>query len=92
MIIYNLEDLVQQKMLHSVSSPTSVCCYQLNKYDIIADFQLAEKFESVIDEPMKNLGYCCGQRPIFRPLVMYCFSHQSCTIPMYGVYYNYEDM
>jgi len=52
---------------------------------------LAEKFEAIIDEPMKALGCCCGQKPRFRPMPLYCFSSSACCIPVNAAYYSSQD-
>jgi len=45
----------------------------------------------MIDEPMKALGCCCGQKPRFRPMPLYCFSSLACCIPVNTAYYSCQD-
>lgn len=53
--------------------------------------QLAEIFESEINECMQKLGYCCGYRYVFEQPILHCCSKKSCLIQKCDEYYTYEN-
>ena len=57
----------------------------------VVELQLADIFEANIDDVMRRLGYCCGQRYEFTPLPRYCDSQSWCNIPVLVEYYAYEE-
>jgi len=50
--------------------------------------QMADAFEAIIDGVMQGLGYCCGHRYTYTPLVIYCDGANSCAIRPYARYHE----
>ena len=50
-------------------------------------------FESLINAPMKVLGYCCGRTYVFYPLVLYCWGTMTsyCSIARDAEYWDYQN-
>ena len=53
--------------------------------------KLAEVFDEAIDPAMQSLGYCCGQRHVFHPQVLYCYGKPLCTIPRDSPFFGYQN-
>ncbi|ESO09433.1 hypothetical protein HELRODRAFT_168416 [Helobdella robusta] len=53
--------------------------------------KLSEIFDHEIDNMMKSLGYCCGHKHIFSPIVLICYGKHMCTIPVNTYYYTYQN-
>jgi hypothetical protein len=49
---------------------------------------MREIFIEAINPVMRKLGYCCGQKRSFTPLVQFC--HVGCVIPRNQLYFLYE--
>lgn len=54
-------------------------------------FQLAKQFDEVVDNPMKRLGYCCGQIFVFEPRVLPCYGKEGCGVKVDARFYTYTD-
>ncbi|XP_019862925.1 PREDICTED: CREB-binding protein-like isoform X2 [Amphimedon queenslandica] len=52
--------------------------------------KLYEVFYENIDQAMVSLGYCCGQKHVFHPQVLYCYG-KLCPIPRDSPYYGYQN-
>ena len=54
--------------------------------------KLSHIFSSCIDEVMRNLGYCCGQRFTFSPQSLLCYGNRiSCAITPNSAYYLFSN-
>jgi E1A/CREB-binding protein len=51
---------------------------------------MSEQFDKEIDAPMKRLGFCCGQRLNYSPVVLYCLAKQVCIIARDARYVCYD--
>jgi E1A/CREB-binding protein len=51
-------------------------------------------FTEAINPVMRRMGYCCGQKRTFTPLVQYCFgivkNQEACVIARNQPYFLYE--
>lgn len=54
------------------------------------DLQLNELFNKLIDEPMKKLGFCCGQDFSYEPQMLSCKT-DGCVIKVGATYYSFSD-
>lgn len=53
--------------------------------------KMSKEFEKEIDGVMQSLGYCCGQKYVFSPNVLYCCRKQHCVISRDAIYYSYKN-
>ncbi|XP_071497309.1 CREB-binding protein-like [Diadema antillarum] len=53
--------------------------------------KLAEVFKQEIDPVMQKFGYCCGEKHVFHPQVLWCYGKQLCTIPRDAQYWTYQN-
>jgi len=83
--------LIRKKVVIALSPSQFLIISGCQCFDVSCNTQLAEKFEAIIDAPMKALGCCCGQKPRFRPMSLYCFSSLACCIPVNAAYYSCQD-
>lgn len=63
----------------------------ISKSDKLADLQLKEMFDKLVDVPMKNLGHCCGQYFAYSPRVSSCGTY-GCTIKVGAPYFSFIDV
>ena len=40
---------------------------------------------------MKCLGFCCGKKYVFSPMVLICYGKYLCTVPVNAYYYSYQN-
>lgn len=53
--------------------------------------KMSKEFEKEIDGVMQSLGYCCGQKYVFSPNVLYCCREQHCVISRDAIYYSHKN-
>jgi E1A/CREB-binding protein len=51
---------------------------------------MSEIFIEAINPVMRQLGYCCGEKRQFTPLVQFCYGKMNCVIPRNQLYFVYE--
>lgn len=76
--------------MHVMYNTYGIIINPLGYYTIIMRymFQLQKSFMETIDDPMNQLGYCCGQQFAFKPLP--CSGTEGCLVKMYAQYYCYK--